>query len=115
VEALVQRYVDETEISFDPMKPAVVGGAAFLTFIVLYQTLIPISLYVSMEMVKLFHAFFINTDDGMYDSRSGKHAQARTSNLGEELGQVVPRVDVAPLTAHSSCIVASTRACEHSL
>ena len=43
-----------------------------------------------MEMVKLFHAFFINADEGMYCHRTGTPARARTSNLGEELGQVVP-------------------------
>ena len=82
------RYVAEPALAFNPGKPERVGAASFLTFIVLYQTLIPISLYVSMEMVKLCHAFFISTDDGMYDERSGEHARARTSNLGEELGQV---------------------------
>ena len=85
------RYVAEPALAFNPGKPERVGAASFLTFIVLYQTLIPISLYVSMEMVKLCHAFFISTDDGMYDERSGEHARARTSNLGEELGQVRPR------------------------
>ena len=84
------RYVAEPALAFNPGKPERVGAASFLTFIVLYQTLIPISLYVSMEMVKLCHAFFISTDDGMYDERSGEHARARTSNLGEELGQVRP-------------------------
>jgi phospholipid-transporting ATPase len=37
---------------FDPKKSATVGVVAFLTSYVLYGYLIPISLYVSLELVK---------------------------------------------------------------
>ena len=50
--------------------------------------MIPISLYVSMEMVKLVHAFFINTDLRMYHAETNNAAKARTSNLSEQLGQI---------------------------
>lgn len=58
------------------------------TFIVLFNNLVPISLYVSMEFVKFGQAYFINNDIEMYDQRTDTPAQARTSNLNEELGQV---------------------------
>lgn len=60
----------------------------FLTFLVLIDLLVPISLYVSMEMVKFVQAKLIDYDLGMYDARSDTPAKARTSNLNEELGQV---------------------------
>ena len=47
--------------------------------------MIPISLYVSMEMVKLSHAVFISQDLDMYDEDRETPARARTSNLSEEL------------------------------
>jgi len=60
----------------------------FLSFVILFSTMIPISLYVSMEMVKLAHAFFINTDLRMFHDETGTPAKARTSNLSEQLGQI---------------------------
>ena len=59
----------------------------FLTFLILYNNLIPISLYVSMEMVKLVQAVLINNDTEMYHEASDTPALARTSALNEELGK----------------------------
>eukprot|EP00731_Ephydatia_muelleri_P030919 Em0022g433a len=60
----------------------------FLTFIVLYNNLIPISLIVTVELVKYIQAFYINNDQAMYDPETDTPATARNSNLNEELGQV---------------------------
>lgn len=59
-----------------------------LTFIILYNNLIPISLLVTLEFVKFFQAYFINWDMEMYHEASDTYAAARTSNLNEELGQI---------------------------
>uniref|UniRef100_A0A8C6PZR0 Phospholipid-transporting ATPase n=1 Tax=Nothobranchius furzeri TaxID=105023 RepID=A0A8C6PZR0_NOTFU len=59
-----------------------------LTFIILYNNLIPISLLVTLEVVKFTQALFINWDMEMYYSETDTPAMARTSNLNEELGQV---------------------------
>jgi len=64
------------------------AATSYLTYIVLVDILIPISLYVSMEMVKFTQSKFINTDLDMYHSETDTPALARTSNLNEELGQV---------------------------
>ncbi|KAI8850390.1 hypothetical protein BC829DRAFT_389315 [Chytridium lagenaria] len=63
-------------------------AATFFSYMILYNNMIPISLYVSMEFVKLMEVFYINSDLQMYDSASDTAAQARTSNLHEDLGQV---------------------------
>jgi len=63
-------------------------GMTYLTFVILYNNLVPISLQVSLEVVRTFQAHFINSDTEMYDKESGTFAMARTSNLNEELGQV---------------------------
>eukprot|EP00124_Ichthyophonus_hoferi_P005556 Ihof_evm1s836 gene=Ihof_evmTU1s836 len=65
------------------------GFRTFLTFIILYNNLIPISLYVTLEVVKYIQALvFINNDLDMYHEESDTPALVRTSNLNEELGQI---------------------------
>eukprot|EP00770_Monocercomonoides_exilis_P004873 MONOS_4849.1-p1 / transcript=MONOS_4849.1 / gene=MONOS_4849 / organism=Monocercomonoides_exilis_PA203 / gene_product=P-type ATPase / transcript_product=P-type ATPase / location=Mono_scaffold00135:41891-45700(-) / protein_length=1269 / sequence_SO=supercontig / SO=protein_coding / is_pseudo=false len=64
------------------------GAISFLTHIILYNTLIPISLYVTLEVVKLGQVLFINNDRRMYDPKSDTRANARTSNLNESLGMI---------------------------
>uniref|UniRef100_A0A8B9GD54 Phospholipid-transporting ATPase n=1 Tax=Amazona collaria TaxID=241587 RepID=A0A8B9GD54_9PSIT len=63
-------------------------GYNLLTFIILYNNLIPISLLVTLEVVKFTQALFINWDIDMYYPETDTPAMARTSNLNEELGQV---------------------------
>ena len=68
------------------------------TFLVLLDLFVPISLYVSIEVVKVAQAILINNDEKMTYTDQDKvddtgkprklYAQARTSNLNEELGQV---------------------------
>ncbi|XP_038055242.1 probable phospholipid-transporting ATPase IA isoform X6 [Patiria miniata] len=60
----------------------------FLTFIILYNNLIPISLPVTLELVKFGQAWFISADIDMYHEGTNTAANARTSNLNDELGQV---------------------------
>lgn len=60
----------------------------FFTFLVAYSHLIPISLYVAMEIVKLLQSLFIFYDNLIFDEVSNKPSIARTSELIEELGQV---------------------------
>lgn len=63
-------------------------GMTYLTFVILYNNLVPISLQVSLEVIRTFQAHFINSDLEMYDKKTDTFAMARTSNLNEELGQV---------------------------
>ncbi|KAI5476970.1 phospholipid-translocating ATPase [Pseudohyphozyma bogoriensis] len=59
-----------------------------LTFIILYNNLLPISLIVTMEVVKFQQAFLINSDLDMYYPVTDTPALCRTSSLVEELGQI---------------------------
>ncbi|XP_015200795.1 probable phospholipid-transporting ATPase IA isoform X2 [Lepisosteus oculatus] len=63
-------------------------GLNFLTFIILFNNLIPISLLVTLEVIKFVQAYFINWDVDMHYEVTNTPAMARTSNLNEELGQV---------------------------
>jgi phospholipid-translocating ATPase len=79
---------DDSTIYFDPDRASLAAFFHFLTAMMLYNYFIPISLYISIEIVKLLQALFINKDVQMYHEESDTPARARTSNLNEELGQV---------------------------
>lgn len=79
---------DDTTVYYDPERAPVAAILEFLTALMLYSYLIPISLYVSIEIVKVLQSIFINQDVQMYYEETDKPARARTSNLNEELGQV---------------------------
>ena len=59
-----------------------------LTFFLLLNTLIPISLIISLEVVKFVQAMFIEFDLHLYDQRQDIPAKVQTFNIIEELGQV---------------------------
>ena len=59
-----------------------------LTFVIAYNNLIPISLIVTMEVVKYQQATLINSDLDMYYAPTDTPALCRTSSLVEELGQI---------------------------
>nr|XP_043638635.1 probable phospholipid-transporting ATPase 7 [Erigeron canadensis] len=73
---------------FDINNFFISGLRHLVTALMLYGYLVPISLYVSIEAVKILQARFINNDLHLYDEVSGVPANARTSNLNEQLGQV---------------------------
>ncbi|KAM7269267.1 hypothetical protein ACFE04_024764 [Oxalis oulophora] len=80
---------ESVENQFNPDNPFLVTTLTMFTLITLYSTIIPISLYVSIEMIKFIQSTqFINKDLHMYHAETNTPALARTSNLNEELGQV---------------------------
>jgi len=69
------------------------SGLNFWTYIILLNSLIPASLIVTMEIVKVVHASFINWDQALvkrYDVKEQRwrKAEAHTSSLNEGLGQI---------------------------
>jgi magnesium-transporting ATPase (P-type) len=64
------------------------GLIAFFSHIVLFNTMIPISLIVSIEIVKTAQAYMISNDVFMRSVISGRSSKAFTSTLNEELGQI---------------------------
>ncbi|XP_056161871.1 probable phospholipid-transporting ATPase 4 [Syzygium oleosum] len=81
------RLQDE-DLFFNPSKPVLSAIMQFIRALVLYGYLIPISLYVSIEVVKVLQAVLINKDIQMFDEATCQSVRACTSNLNEELGQV---------------------------
>jgi phospholipid-transporting ATPase len=60
----------------------------FFYFFLLHATFIPVSLYVSMTLVRFFQASFMNNDLEMYYEPTDTPALVRTMTLNEELGQI---------------------------
>uniref|UniRef100_A0A8C4Q0Q4 Phospholipid-transporting ATPase n=2 Tax=Eptatretus burgeri TaxID=7764 RepID=A0A8C4Q0Q4_EPTBU len=64
------------------------GFLTFWSYIIILNTVVPISLYVSVEVIRLGHSYFINWDRKMYYAKRDTPAEARTTTLNEELGQI---------------------------
>ncbi|XP_015237447.1 PREDICTED: phospholipid-transporting ATPase IG isoform X2 [Cyprinodon variegatus] len=60
----------------------------FLSFMVLFNFIIPVSMYVTVEMQKFLGSFFIAWDKDFFDPEIKEGALVNTSDLNEELGQV---------------------------
>ncbi|KAI1340495.1 hypothetical protein F5Y15DRAFT_41324 [Xylariaceae sp. FL0016] len=59
-----------------------------VTYWVLFSALVPISLFVTVELVKYWHGILINDDLDIYYDVNDTPANCRTSSLVEELGMV---------------------------
>ncbi|XP_077965720.1 phospholipid-transporting ATPase ID-like isoform X2 [Styela clava] len=64
------------------------GFLAFWSYIIILNTVVPISLYVSVEVIRLMQSWFIDWDRQMYYGKKDLPAHARTTTLNEELGQI---------------------------
>ena len=52
------------------------------------QVMIPLSLYVTIEMTKLLQVYHIHNNSKLYDAETKKRIECRALNITEELGQV---------------------------
>lgn len=66
----------------------VTGTVTFFAAVVLYQNLIPISLYISLEIIRLFQAFFIWSDTHMYYAPLDYPCTPKAWNISDDVGQV---------------------------
>ncbi|KAF7545637.1 hypothetical protein G7Z17_g9022 [Cylindrodendrum hubeiense] len=92
---LVQRRVEGDALEYLQLESTSTAGAAvkvffkdMVTYWVLFSALVPISLFVTVELVKYWHGILINDDLDMYYDKTDTPATCRTSSLVEELGMV---------------------------
>lgn len=71
------------------------GGTAglqgFITFwaaIILFQNLVPISLYITLEIIRTVQAYFIYSDTFMYYDRLDYPCTPKSWNISDDLGQI---------------------------
>lgn len=68
--------------------PALNGFITFWAAIILFQNLVPISLYISLEIIKLAQAFFIYSDTAMYYEKLDYPCTPKSWNISDDLGQI---------------------------
>jgi len=66
----------------------VISLLVFFSYVIVLNTVVPISLYVSVEVIRLFLSKLIDWDREMYYLPNDTPAKARTTTLNEELGQI---------------------------
>ncbi|KAG4303175.1 hypothetical protein PCK1_000513 [Pneumocystis canis] len=69
-------------------KPSLDSIIAFVTCLILFQNLVPISLYISIEIVKTAQAFFIYSDIEMYYDKIDYPCTPKNWNISDDLGQI---------------------------
>ncbi|CCK71241.1 aminophospholipid-translocating P4-type ATPase DNF1 KNAG_0G01830 [Huiozyma naganishii CBS 8797] len=81
--------------SRDYFEFGIIGGTAstagFVTFwvaVILYQSLVPISLYISVEIIKTAQAAFIYGDVLLYNARLDYPCTPKSWNISDDLGQI---------------------------
>lgn len=75
----------------EPYKISSDSGEAFLafwTYIIILQIMIPLSLYVTLEMCKIIQVYHIHNNMDLYDPVMDKRTECRALNITEELGQI---------------------------
>ena len=85
-----QKYLEwEIEVPKEPLPGAtVISLLVFFSYAIVLNTVVPISLYVSVECIRLAQSLMINWDIEMYDEKADTPASAKTTTLNEELGQI---------------------------
>lgn len=69
-------------------RPALDGFITFWAALILFQNLVPISLYISLEIIRLLQAFFIYSDTYMYYDKIDYPCTPKSWNISDDLGQI---------------------------
>jgi phospholipid-translocating ATPase len=76
-------------LSIDDIEdPLVAGVLSFFRCLIIFQNLIPIALYISLEVTKTIQSYLINQDVEMWDEETKQSAQPKSWNLCDDLGQI---------------------------
>lgn len=89
--AVIFTHAKTVQNSWYINAPSDLGSYWFIQFFyyfLLHATFIPVSLYVSMSLVRSFQSYFMNDDLEMYHAPTDTPALVRTMTLNEELGQI---------------------------
>ncbi|TVY46316.1 Phospholipid-transporting ATPase [Lachnellula occidentalis] len=69
-------------------SPAADGLITFWAALILFQNLVPIALYISLEIIKTLQAFFIYSDIEMYYEELDYPCTPKSWNISDDLGQI---------------------------
>ncbi|KAL5521166.1 hypothetical protein ACEPAG_9088 [Sanghuangporus baumii] len=85
---------DDTSAAFfergsDPSSSSVINAiVTFASCLILFQNIVPISLYISIEIVKTIQAYFISQDIDMFYAPYDAACVPKTWNISDDLGQI---------------------------
>ncbi|WPK25219.1 hypothetical protein PUMCH_002525 [Australozyma saopauloensis] len=92
ISGLIYRNQDTSREEFEfgtiAGTPAKNGLVNFIVAVILYQSLVPISLYITIEIIKLIQAYFIHCDVGLYYDKLDLPCNPKTWSISDDLGQV---------------------------
>ncbi|WPG97365.1 phospholipid-transporting atpase dnf1 [Acrodontium crateriforme] len=69
-------------------SPGLNGFITFFAAIILFQNLVPISLYITLEIIRTAQAFFIFSDTYMYYEKIDYPCTPKSWNISDDLGQI---------------------------
>ncbi|KAF6830667.1 phospholipid-translocating p-type atpase domain-containing protein [Colletotrichum musicola] len=69
-------------------SPAMSGFITFFAAIIVFQNLIPIALYITLEIVRLLQAIFIYSDIEMYYEKLDQPCIPKSWNISDDVGQI---------------------------
>ncbi|GFP54516.1 phospholipid-transporting ATPase DNF1 [Trichoderma asperellum] len=69
-------------------SPGVTGFVTFWAAIIVFQNLIPISLYITLEIIRTLQAIFIYNDVQMYYEPIDQPCVPKTWNISDDVGQI---------------------------
>ena len=80
-------------IRYDPSyniydKGGIQGVLSYFTYFLLLNTMLPISLIITLEILKLFQGYFMMCDMTMYSSKRDRCCKVSSFSLNEELGMI---------------------------
>lgn len=73
---------------FSDDNPMLNGLVTFGNSLITFQNIVPISLYISIEVVRTIQAYFIFDDHDIYYEKTNRRTLARSWNLADDLGQI---------------------------
>lgn len=82
-----RKYIDQNQAWYLFQTDAGVAPT-IMSFIIMYNTIIPLSLYVTMEIIKVVQSKMMEWDIDMYHAETNTPCESRTATILEELGQV---------------------------
>lgn len=80
-----RNYFEFGSIGGNPWKNGIIS---FFVAVILFQSLVPISLYISVEIIKTAQAAFIHNDVLMYYSKLDYRCTPKSWNISDDLGQI---------------------------
>jgi phospholipid-translocating ATPase len=73
---------------YSTTAPALQGFITFWAAVILFQNLVPISLFISLEIIRTLQAFFIYSDVDMYYDKLDYPCTPKSWNISDDLGQI---------------------------